>query len=268
MTALADATRRVASLLIATTAVTACSPTDSRVVLRELRGELAQQYHECVPLGWNPVPVAGTYYPGANVVVEEEGNGRVWLPAMWIAWIDDRELERADVRATAELMNALARDGMLQREVRPGGTKYRLTAKAVPYFFSENAHGSNPPAIPYLCYSTIVPQRVVATEPIRVRRLPSGVDAQVFRATFTWTASEPESWARSPYIRTHSVVLGPSENPLAAELVRTEGGWRVLTVRGPSSQQPHVIDASVWPHAPQRAREVLPRKPPHAGRLT
>jgi hypothetical protein len=248
--------RSAAAALALAVALAACSPTDPGVVLRELRGELAQQYHECVPLGWNPVPVAGTYYPGANVVVEEQGNGQVWLPAMWIAWIGDRELKRADVRATAELMNALARDGMLQREVRPGGSKYRLTAKSTPYFFSENEHGSNPPAIPYLCYSTIVPQRVVATEPIHVRRLPSGVDAQVFRARFTWAASEPADWARSPYLRAHSVVLGPSENPLTAELVRTEGGWHVVTVRGPTSQQPHVVDASVWPRAPLRGGGV------------
>jgi hypothetical protein len=255
-----------AMLLAALAAVTpSCSPTDPRVVLRELRTELAQQYHECVPLGWNPVPVAGTYYPGANVVVSEE---EVWLPAMWIASIGDRQLKRADVRATADLMNALAREGMLDREARPGGSKYRLTLKSMPYFFSENAHGSNPPAIPYLCYSTFVPERVVATDPIHTVRLAGGVDAQVFHATFTWTASEPAAWARSPYIRAHSVVLGPSENPLTAELVRAEGAWHVVTVRGPTSQQPHVVDTSVWPRAPQRAREVPSRNPPHAGRLT
>jgi hypothetical protein len=251
---------RCTLVVLGALAAAACSPTDPRVVLRELRGELAQQYHECVPLGWNPVPVAGTYYPGANLVVEEEGNGRVWLPAMWIAWIDDRKLKRADVRATAELLNALARDGMLSREARRGGSTYRLTAKAVPYFFSENAHGSNPPAIPYLCYSTMIPERVTATEPVHARRLPSGIDAQVFRATFTWTASAPAGWARAPHLRARSIVLGPSENPLTAELARTEGGWHVVTVRGPTSQQPHVVDASVWPHAPPRGGGVA-RKP-------
>jgi hypothetical protein len=249
-----------AALLAALAALTACAPNDPRVVIRALRSELAQQYHECVPLGWNPVPVAGTYYPGANVVVEEQGQGRVWLPALWIARIGDRQLTRADVRATAELMNVLAREGMLDRQTGRGGSTYRLSGSAIPYFFSENAHGTNPPAFPYLCYSAIVPQRVVATDPIHAERLPGGVDAQAFHATFTWTASEPAAWARSAYVRAHSVVLGPSENPLTAELVRTDGGWHVVTLRGPTSQQPHVVDASVWPPAPPPLRGGVARK--------
>jgi hypothetical protein len=256
----ARAARSLVALLLASFAA-ACAPNDPRVVIRELRSELAQQYHECVPLGWNPVPVAGTYYPGTNVVLEEQGNGRVWLPALWIARIPNRLRARdAGVRAAAEVLDELARAGMIDRHADLPGSTYRLTPAAMPYFFSENAHGSNPPAFPYLCYSTIVPERVVATDPVHTMRLAGGLDAQVFHATFTWTASEPAAWARSPFMRAHSVVLGPSENPLTAELVRTDGSWHVVTVRGPTSQQPHVVDASVWPPAPPPLRGGVVRK--------
>lgn len=253
--------RAAALVLAAVTALAACAPNDPRVVIRELRSELAQQYHECVPLGWNPVPVAGTYYPGANVVVEEEGNGEVWLPALWIARIPKRLRARdAGVRAAGGVLDELVRGGMIRRAGGLGGATYRLAPDAIPFFFSENALGSNPPAYPYLCYSTIVPQRVVATDPIHTERLPSGVDVQVFHATFTWTASEPAAWARSDFIRRHSVVLGPDENPLSAELVRGDGGWHVAALRGPISQQPHVVDASVWPPAPRPLGGGVARK--------
>jgi hypothetical protein len=253
--------RRCAAALAMLAALAACAPNDPRVAIRVLRGELAQQYHECVPLGWNPVPVAGTYYPGANLVVEEQGNGAVWLPVMWIARVSNRQrTRRADVRAAVQVLDELARAGMIARTDGLYGSTYRLTPKAIPYFLSENAHGSDPIAIPYLCYSTIVPQRVVTTEPIYATRLPGGVDAQVFHATFTWTASEPAAWARTPYFRSHSVVLGPAENPLTAELVRTGGGWHVAALRGPTSQQPHVVDASVWPPPPKPLGGGVARK--------
>lgn len=235
--------QRVLGILLVSAVTSACAPTDHRVILASLRDQLGQQYHECVPLGWDPVPASGSYYPGANVELQE---GAVWLPALWLAWIDEHNLRRADVRATAELLDALTRIGMLEKRGGPRGALYRLTPRAVPYYFAESRHGNNPEAISYLCYSTIVPQRVVWNDAIHPARVGAR-DAQVFQAAFEWTAGPAAAWASDPIVRSHSVVLSPTRSPSIATFVQNGSDWTVSKLGPAEPPLGRIVDTSVWP---------------------
>jgi hypothetical protein len=238
--------------------LTACGPTNHRVIMKELRGQLARQYHACVPLGWNPVPASGSFYPGISVTVQEEG---VWLPVMWLARIDARAAARPDVRAVARVLDELARIGMLSREAWPSGVRYRLTERALPYFFADDEHGNNPEALPYLCYSAIVPQRVVSNEDVHVENLHGAIDeAQVFRASFQWKPGPAAAWANDPVLRSHSVLLAPNADTLVAQFVKLGGSWRVLKVSAADSPLPILVDASVWPRGQHASAASPPRR--------
>ena len=223
--------------------------------MRELRDQLARQYHACVPIGWNPVPASGTFYPGISVTVQEEG---VWLPVMWKARIGARAAKRPDVRAVAQVLDELARIGMLSRQSWPNGEYYQLTERALPYFFADDEHGSNPEALPYLCYSAIVPQRVVSNEDVHVENLHGTInEAHVFRASFQWSAGPAAAWANDPVLRSHSVLLEPNADTLIAQFVKLGSSWRILKVFAPESPLPALVDASVWPRG-ERASEATP----------
>lgn len=237
--------KRVLNAVLVAVLAVACAPTDHRVILGTLQNQLGHQYHECVPLGWNPVPASGTYYPGANVQLEESG---VWLPSMWLAWVDKRSLRRADVRSTVVVLDELARIGMLAKESWPAGARYRLTPQATPYFFAESQRGTNPEAIPYLCYSSIVPQHVVWNRPLHTELVGFAQrEAQVFQAEFEWTPSPVAAWANDPIVRAHGIILSPTRSPSIATFVQNDGDWYVSKL-GPSEPPlGRIVDASVWP---------------------
>ncbi len=74
---------------------------------------------------------------------------------------------------------------MLQSSNTADGRRYFLTMRAMPYYFDRNDLGHNPERAPYLCYSTVVPQRVTWTQPVHVERDGSAPgNRQVFRAAF------------------------------------------------------------------------------------
>ena len=234
----------LAAAVLAAAGLTACSPTSDGAMLETLRAQLANQYRECVPLGWTPVPVAGTYYPGVSVTLYEEG---VWLPALWIGRVRTRDLARADVRTASDVLNELTRVGMVHSERFPGGVRYHLTTAAQPFYYDESDRGNNPDHIPYLCYSTIVPQSVVSTDSVRRGRLRyASHDDDMFHATFKWAPSPVAAWANDAYLRTHSVKLGPAENPVTATFVRRDGEWTIAELSAPTPVA-RVVDASVWP---------------------
>lgn len=234
----------LAAVALAAAVLAACSPTHDRAVLETLRTQLANQYHECVPLGWSPVAVDGTYYPGVSVTLYEEG---VWLPARWIGRVRTRDLARADVRAVTGVLNELARAGMLVRTNVPSGVRYHLTIAAQPFYYDESAFGNNPDHIPYLCYSTIVPQRVVSSGPVRRERLRYGShDENAFHATFEWIPSPAAAWANDAFLHMHSVKLGPAESPATATFVNRHGEWRIAELSAPTPAG-RIVDASVWP---------------------
>jgi hypothetical protein len=233
-------------VLIAAALLAACSATDDRAVLAALQTQLSAQYHECVPLGWTPVPVAGTYYPGISVTLTEEG---VWLPARWIGRVRSRDLARPDVRAAFDVLNELSRAGLLYRDDdRPGVFRYTLTAAGQQFFYDDSAYGNNPDHIPYLCYSTIVPQRIESISPIDRERSRRGAgDVDSFVATFEWTRSAVPAWANNAFVRTHSVTLGPTENPVVAEFENLDGNWTVTSLAATESPTARVVDIGAWP---------------------
>jgi hypothetical protein len=226
--------------------LTACSATNDGAVLQTLKGQLAAQNHQCVPLGWTPVPVAGTYYPGVSVTLHEEG---VWFAARWLGRVRTRDLARPDVRAAYDVLNELARGGMLEREHFPGVFQYHLTMTGQQFFYDDSAYGNNPDHIPYLCYSTIVPQRITYTSSISPERYRDGArDVDGFVAAFDWTPSPVAAWADNAFMRAHSVTLGPTENPMVAHLVNLDGEWTVTQLSGTASPTARVVDIGAWPH--------------------
>lgn len=238
-----------------------CSPTDHSVVLKQLRAQLAQQFHECVPLGWTVVPHNGLALPGVSVEINEYGNGRVLLPALWLARVDVRKMARRDVRATVQLLDALARAGMLERQRGPHGSFYRLVPRAMPYYFADANRGNDPDALPYLCYSTIVPDHVLWTQPVHVERTATS-DEHVFRAAFAWRAGPIAPWASDPFIRSHGVMLTPTRSPAVAKFVQHGSDWSIAKLYSAEPPLPLVIDTSVWPGAPAHTRAHAP----HAAR--
>ena len=237
-------TRRWICALFAAALLTACARTDDRAILGMLRTQLAKQYHECVPLGWSPVPNVGTYYPGISVTVQENG---VWLPAVWVARVRRHDLARPDVRTAAAVLDELTRKGVLERTPVRDGFRYRLTRVGWDFYYDENDYGNNPDHIPYLCYSTIVPQRVVWSEPARRERSRDGShDEDVFRAAFAWRQSPVAAWANDAFLRTHSVTMGPTENQLTATFANRHGEWIIVQLGTPTPTG-RVVDPSAWP---------------------
>ena len=223
-----------------------CAPSRDQIALDALNAQLAKQYHECVPLGWSPVTVAGTYYPGVSVILDVEG----WLPARWIGLVRKRNLGRADVRTISAVLDDLVRVGLLERDAfrGGGGVRYNLSTAALPFYYDENQHGNNPAHIPYLCYSTIVPTRVEWSSLVYRERARDGShDVDAFDAVFEWKPGPVAAWANDPFLRSHSVKLGPTESPVTATFVNSDGDWTVakLSTSFPAGR---VVDASVWPH--------------------
>lgn len=234
----------LAAAALAAVLPAACAPANDRAILDSLRAQLAEQYHDCVPLGWSPVAVAGTYYPGTSVTLYEEG---VWLPARWIGRVRTRDLARPDVRAIFGVLNELTRAGLLDRTHASGASRYHLTVAALPFYYDESDYGNNPDHIPYLCYSTIVPQRVVAIDSVRRDRLRYGSrDEDMFHVTFAWTASPVAAWANDAFIRTHSVTLGPAESPATATFAKRHGEWALAELSAPTPVA-RFVDTAVWP---------------------
>ena len=234
----------VAAAALATVMLGACARGNDRLVFATLRTQLAAQYHECVPLGWTPVAVAGTYYPGTSVTLSEQG---VWLPAQWLGRVRTRDLARPDVRTISAVLNELARAGMVVAENARGSTRYHLTAAAQPFFYDENDYGNNPDHVPYLCYSTMVPQRVLSIDAARRGRLRYGShDEDLFHATFAWTPSPIAAWANDAFLRSHSVELGPAESPVTATFAKRHGAWALAELAAPTPAA-RIVSTAAWP---------------------
>ena len=207
-----------------------------KAVMQTLRSGLAAQYHECVPLGWNPVPVLRRYYyAGYTSEYREEG---VWLHPAWLGVINEKELSDANVRTAYELLNALVRENLVTDERAGAVFHYRLTMRAMQYFFTDNRFGSNPLHLPYLCYSRIVPDRILN---IKQHRGGSRV------VSFDWKVSTPADWSQNPMIQEHSVILPPASEPVTA-VISTSGDWtRVTKLRTQDPMLPRPVDPAVWP---------------------
>ena len=235
---------KIGSLIVAALLMTACAPSRQSFALKNLQSQLARQYHECVPLGWAPVPIAGTYYPGDSI---ESSQADSWIKALWVGFIPADDLKRPQVRATYDVLEHLVSAGLAAKHRFPRGYRYHLTLAGMPYYFDGNDFHNNPDHIPYLCYSKIVPEDVVWTQPARSERIADRT-ADVFRAAFRWHASESAAWANDAMLRSHSVVLAPVTAPAVATFARSGKAWSVESLSSAGSPMPRLADASVWPH--------------------
>lgn len=223
----------------------ACSPTNQGVILRELNARLATQYHECVPLGWNPKPVVEAYFVPRY---SAEFHDASWIAPLWLASIPDAIASRPDARAAALVMNDLVAIGMLARHHVGASTRYRLTMRGRPYYFDRNEFGDNPDHLPYLCYSRIVPQQILWNQPVHLERFrEESQRVQIFRASFTWIAGARDAWAADPVLRSHTGVLPPSISPAIAEFANLDGSWEVVKMVAAAPPLPRVSNVAVWP---------------------
>jgi len=227
---------RNASILVLALCATvaACSPTSDRRLLHVLKAQLSDQVHRCVPLGWAPVPVAGTFYPGYSLRLNDEAS---WIKPLWLGSATHADLVEPQARAAKETLDALVRVGMIERIKVSGGYHYRLTVAAMNYYYDENQFGNNPDRIPYLCSSTLVPDRIDWHEAAR----KGG-----FRATFTWHASEEPVWAKDPIVRAHSIIMGPARSPALVKFAYRDDEWQIVNIYAPAAAS-HVANAAVWP---------------------
>lgn len=210
-----------------------------------LKTQLVDQYHECVPLGWDPVPVAGAFSPGYSSEFRQKVE---WLPAFWLGKIQAGELAHADARVAYNVLNALARKGLLEKHSVAGSFQYNLTMAGLPYYFDQNQFGNNPDHLPYLCYSTIVPMDLKWSQALHIERIGDELlRMQVFRAAFTWRASADADWANDAFLRSHSVILVPTQSPALAKLVNWGGYWEVEHMYTFTPMLPKLVDASAWP---------------------
>jgi hypothetical protein len=224
--------RRIACALL-TCAIVACSPAGDRVAASLLESELTEKYHQCVPLGWTLGLTTSSYYPGYNATKTEEG---VWLQALWIAVIPKRDLRRPPARTVRAILDELTGLGLLERIDLRDRLRYRLSARGSQYFYDENRLGDNSERWPYLCYSRIVPRQIVWSAPSRRN------DGVEHAAYVWWRATPPQPWV-TPFLRAHSVILNPTQEPAVAKVfVRTD---RSIFAKREFSL-PSVLDRSAW----------------------
>lgn len=215
-------------------AVVACSPTSDRSLLYVLRTQLSGQVHRCVPLGWAPVPVAGTFYPGYSLRLNDETS---WIKPLWLGSATRSDLLEPQARAAKAALDALVRVGMIERLKVSRGYHYRLTVAAMNYYYDENQFGNNPDRVPYLCSSTLIPDRIDWHE-------NTGKD--VFRVAFSWHTSEEPEWAKDTNVRAYSVIMGPARSPALAKFVYRDDEWQIVNIYAPAAPS-HVANAAVWP---------------------
>lgn len=227
--------RGAVALLVA---LSACAPhhrvLERSDILAKLSARLGTVWHECVPLGWQPMPAGGSYYPGFTA--HSLGSGW-WLPPMWAVSIADSRRGKPDVNAVTTVLDELVQKGLLSRERLGNAYDYHLTFRAFPYFYTGDDYGDNVEGWPYLCYSTVHPTRVRWVQQVHPERV-SGAMHQVYRAEFEWSAGTPADWADDRVIRSHSVVLAPVSTPAVAKFVNWDGEWQISGIYAPGTMLP------------------------------
>lgn len=231
-------------------ALNACSavhrpppPGSQAAVIAALSDTLDYQYHACVPLGWHPIAVAGTYYPGYIASLQ---NYEEFLDAIWRANIGVSESSKPDVKPVFEILNHLVKAGLLVRKRDANADyDYYLSTNALPYYYGWSRYGNNNGKMQYLCYSHLVPDRLLWMQRIR-RPTDWRGRAQWYRVSFAWKASAPARWARDPLLREHSVILAPVKSPALALMYYAHGEWHVGSLYDRTWMLPELRDASAW----------------------
>lgn len=224
-------------------ALAACSAPPQAQVLDALGAQMAVQYHDCVPLGWAPVAVSRSYYPGYTATA---ANYEEFLDAVWRGRIDDRDLRRRDARDVRIVLDHLVSRGMLDVQRRRGGYDYYLRPAAFASFYGSTMYGNNHDSLPYLCYSTIVPQAILAMRPIPAPYPLRVPNVQWYDVSFSWTPGSIAGWASDPVLRSHSVVLAPLHSPTSARVYKTGSIWHITRIDSHDRMLPALADASAW----------------------
>lgn len=236
--------RTVLWMLALVVALNACSHTSDWYALRDLDERFSDQMHDCVPLGWNPVRVDDRFfYSGFSSELDET----FWyLPPPWVATLRPQDRANPQARTAQAVLDHLVRAGIVSRTRLRGSTHYNLTLPGLDYFFDANHFGNNPLHEPYVCYSKIVPERVLWKQAVHIERDPFGSGmVQVYRMAFTWVAVPDSGWSPDAFVRAHSVVLGPETDPAIAKFVLRGTHWYLESVY--ASRRDRVVDPSVWP---------------------
>lgn len=213
----------------------ACASSSQQVLLNAVEARFSGQYHKCVPLGWNPLPVEGSYVPSYSVEFREPD---AWLPPLWLGLLPRSAMTTPSGRTAAKVLDALARSGLVAKRYANDGIRYNLTERAVPYYFEGNDFGNNPDHLSYLCYSRLVPDRVVSSR-------------TAGRLAFSWHASEDDDWARDAVIQSHSVILAPTRSPASIIL----GSWDGELSVDRAAYQPidRLVQPAAWQLGPPAA---------------
>ncbi len=202
--------------------------------MRVARDDLATLPHACIPLGWNAVPVVKHYFaPGTSVELTEEG---VWIPAAWIGSVREGR-GTSDVRQIRTVLAALRNAGLIQTREAGKSLQYRLTAEGLKYYYDENDYKNNPAHLSYLCYSHVVPVRIVWRSPVK---------SEKFRAAIAWEPSPPAQWASDPVLRAHTVVLSPASTTVVASFIKQGHQWSLQRLDEPGIGLPQVADPKAW----------------------
>ena len=69
-------------------------------------------------------------------------------------------------------------------------------------------------------------------------------DKDLFHATFEWSPSPVAAWANNPFLRSHSVKLGPAESPVTATFADRHGEWTLVELSAPTPAG-RIVDVSV-----------------------
>jgi hypothetical protein len=229
--------RCILSLGIGVAILSGCVPSSNPTLFQSLSERIGQQNHQCVPLGWTVVPTVGSFYPGTNFSIYQTG---VIAQAYWLGGVSRRAARRRDGREVLEILERLARAGMLDEEAAPAFTRFTLTHKAIPYLYNDDHYGSNRGAFPYLCFSTVSLTRILKQNAIEHEQ------QRTLDVRFAWIPSATASWANDEYIQSHSVILSPTTSPATARLVQVDAVWRVREIRDANFNDPVVVDPRAW----------------------
>jgi hypothetical protein len=237
--------RSVFGTVLLAVAMSACSQSSRPALMNVVREQL-DEFHDCIPLGWDPVPIEGSYIIGYSAEIEDAG----WIPPLWIGGIRTGDLRHPEGRAAFEVLEHLVRAGMAARTNTSYGFQYRLSQSAMPYFWGDDQYGNNPEHAPYLCYSRIVPQRVLWSGPVHLERGRDGSLRPVVRAAFDWKPEPEPAWVTADaFLQSHSVVLAPPQSPTVVKFADLQGSWEIERV-DQSFLKNRLVAPSVWPKSP------------------
>lgn len=232
---------RILALCLIVLGLGACSAR-YRPVLDAIATDFRFQYHECVPLGWVPVPAAGSYYPGYTASL---GSFHEFLDAAWRGRIDTKDLGSPTVQREYAILNHLVHSGLLSRSDSHDAAIYELTVDAWPYYFDSSIYNNNRDSLQYLCYSQVEPTNIDSVTPIEppkdVRR-----KASWYRVTVEWEPSRIARWARDSFLREHSVILPPLRDPAQLTMYERGGVWYVHAIDDNVTALPALSDIAAW----------------------